>query len=523
MEPPLNVLIIEDNQADFLLVKRHLQQQERGIQCHRADSGETLGRALDAGAWDIVLSDYSVPGLTFQDTFARIQARMPDLPVILVSGSIGEEQAVELLKLGVKDFVLKNNLARLVPAMDRVLKEAADAIQRRSLEEQLRQSQKMEAVGQLAGGVAHDFNNIMQVIVGNAQLQFMHNQEHGVETRYLDEIFKAVERGSSLTRSLLVFSRKQPLDISGFDLNSLISESHNLASRLVTEEIRLSLDLHDGPLPVTGDVGLVQQILFNLVTNARDAIARTGSIAVVTGMVTIDTHLPRLSEIMAPQGTYALLSVSDTGCGISDDIRGKIFEPFFTTKEPGKGTGLGLAMIHSTVSQMGGHIAIDSAVGRGTVISIYLPLREPSAEGTPSGGHGHRHDLRGRGELILITEDEEGVRDSIAEILTFFDYRIVKAASADEAITLTREHARDIRLALLDIGLPDMNGTDALKELHAITPGLPSLFLSGHNDDTLEARGISGHHLRKPVHPVQLLRHVRRLLDVNGATRPEPH
>ena len=642
MERSLNILIVEDNPADFLLVERALRQQGLTFSSRRADSMAGLEQALEAGGWDLVLTDYSFPDLDFLESFGQIRSRAAGLPVILVSGSVGEERAVELLKLGVSDFVLKDNLTRLLPVVQRCLREceehqarvAAEASLRESeyrfrsifknwpiaiaigraddgqlievnaawlqlfgarrdqvlgsmtaeldqyvsseergelvriireegrvvnreirlrrlngepivglysaelitiggevllqaminditeqkrLEEQLRQAQKMEAVGQLAGGVAHDFNNIMQIIVGNAQLQEMFNHDHGLESGCLEEIYKAVERGSSLTRSLLVFSRKQALEISCFDLNFVMQESRLLAGRLMTEEIRLSMELYDGKLQVVGDAGLMQRVLFNLITNARDAITGTGSITVTTELVEIDACFLKANPMTAPPGRYAMLAVSDTGGGIGEEIRSKIFEPFFTTKGVGTGTGLGLAMMHSTVEQMGGHITVDSLVGEGSVLSIYLPLGEEGAPPAAAATSGRQLKLHGSQELILITEDEQGVRDSLARSLQHFDYRVVKAACAGEAIYLVRKHAGELRLAIMDIVLPDKNGIEALAELRSLCPGLPALFLSGYSDEILVAKGIKEQHLRKPVHPVQLLKQVRRQLDAAPA------
>jgi len=262
-----------------------------------------------------------------------------------------------------------------------------DITERRSLEEQLHQSQKMEAVGQLAGGVAHDFNNIMQVIMGNAQLQSMYNKEHGIDSRYLDEIFKAVERGSSLTKSLLVFSRKQPLELSRFDLSGLTSESQKLVQRLVTEDIVITVDLPVTELWVHGDAGLVQQMLFNLVNNARDAIGGHGHIGIRVAAIQIDDAFREARGISAPAGCYAQLTVCDDGCGIDDETQKRIFEPFFTTKEAGKGTGLGLAMIYGTVNRMNGFITYASTPGHGSEFAIHLPCAGVSEQ--PEHGVAH--------------------------------------------------------------------------------------------------------------------------------------
>ncbi len=387
-----------------------------------------------------------------------------------------------------------------------------DVTERRNLEEQLRQSQKMEAVGQLAGGVAHDFNNVMQVIMGNAQLLEMRNRPHDADCHYLDEIINAVERGASLSRSLLVFSRKQHMEVSCFDLNALIRESWKLIRRLITEDIEVTADINDEELKVTGDAGLVQQILFNLVTNARDAISSQGHIHISTAATQIDEAFRRTQGVDAPAGCYVQFTVSDNGCGISDEIRAKIFEPFFTTKEVSKGTGLGLAMIHGTVKQMEGFIVVDSQFRMGTAFNIYIPASAGNEDENGESNHQHP-DMTGHHELLLLVEDEDAVRDSLSHILELYSYRVLLAANADEALSLVHKYGLEIRLAIMDIILPGMNGMELAARIRTICPDLPVLFLSGYSDDVLKSKGISSVYLHKPVHPVQLLQQVRNQLD----------
>jgi PAS domain S-box-containing protein len=640
MEHVLNILHIEDSQADFLLIERHLAQHGMIVRCTRVDSLTGLTHALAAERWDLIISDFSVPTLDFYDSFAHIQARAPELPVILVSGSIGEEQAVEILRLGVWDFILKDNLSRLTSAIERCLMEAkeramrkvaesamreseyrfrsmfnnspiaigigriddgrlidvneawlhlfgfqrdeviertitelnlyvraderagfvniihecgrivnkavlmrrksgdivdvlysaelivldgdvylqammTDITEQRRIEEQLRQSQKMEAAGQLAGGVAHDFNNILQVIMGNSQLQMMYNEEQGVDAHYLTEVFKAVERGSSLTRSLLVFCRKQPLEFTTFNLNELVRESHKLAMRLVTEEIAIHLELDDQALKVTGDSGLMQNVIFNLVTNARDAITRQGSITIFSRKETVTGDFIAAHGVASHEGNYAVLSVGDTGSGIDDGIRSKIFEPFFTTKDAGKGTGLGLSMIYGTIQQMGGFVAVNSRLGMGTTFDIYVPLAEDS-EITKVAAVKNEAAL-GNGELVLIVEDEEGVRNSLAQILTISGYRVICAANGNDAIKLGRENSSVLKLVIMDMILPDLNGLETAKILKLGNSALPVIFVSGYDELNTEAAGVADCQLRKPVHPSEMLKHVRRLLDESHA------
>jgi len=386
-----------------------------------------------------------------------------------------------------------------------------DITEKRSLEEQLRQAQKMEAVGQLAGGVAHDFNNILQVIMGNAQLQIMTSQQHDLSTHHLDEIFNAVERGASLTRSMLVFCRKQPMELKLFDLNKLVQESQKLASRLVTEEISIELKLADLVLNVIGDFSMVQNVVFNLVTNARDAIAGRGAISIGTQLKRITEDFSATHGVSVPEGDYAVLSVQDTGCGITEAIRKKIFDPFFTTKEVGKGTGLGLAMVYGTVQQMEGFIIVDSPPEGGTSFSVFVPLVENGTDENAEAVKGAV--LFGQGELLLFVEDEEAILDSITQILNIAQYRVICAANGEAAIRIAKEHASELKLSIMDMILPDMNGKEIARELTTLCPNIPVLFLSGYNDENRVLTENSGNSLQKPIHPVELLKHVRRLLD----------
>lgn len=386
-----------------------------------------------------------------------------------------------------------------------------DVTERRNLEEQFRQAQKMEALGQLAGGMAHDFNNIMQVIMGNAQLQVMTNEKLGLDCHFQEQIFEAIEHGSSLTKNLLVFSRRHPLERSGFNLSQLALDTVKLASRLLTEDIVLHVDVVSDCLMVNGDRALVQQMIFNLITNARDAIGKNGRITLRVTGGTLGYEASQRFGAKGVVGECAVLSLTDNGCGIGDEIKDRIFEPFFTTKTVGKGTGLGLAMIYSMVSQMNGCITVESAPGVGTAFHIYLPLLEAKGS-TGAQAEATSGELRGTGELILVAEDDPAVRSSTVTVLTSFGYRVLAAESGNEAIRLLSGHAELPRLLILDVIMPGLHGPETYNELQQLHGSIPVLFLSGYNDDLLESKGHTMDHLQKPVHPLRLLGCVRRIL-----------
>lgn len=389
-----------------------------------------------------------------------------------------------------------------------------DISEKRAMEEQLRQSQKMEAVGQLAGGVAHDFNNIMQVISGNAYLQEVENQLHGVETQHLSEINKAVQLGSSLTRSLLVFSRKSPVELTTFDLNELLGQSRKLATKLVTEDIAIILEPCAEPLYIEGDAGLVQQIVFNLITNARDAISGRGSVIIKTELVEADgTPLP--CGCSASSGSYARLTVRDTGHGIPEEIKGRVFEPFFTTKELGKGTGLGLSMIYGTVQRMNGFISVASPVVGGTEFNICIPLAQPMEQLFQPG---EEWAAAGSGELILVVEDEETVRNALTRTLATAGYRAVAAGSGEEALTMAQKIS-SVALALIDVILPGINGIECAQGLNALYPSLPIIFLTGYDNDVLASRGITANVLHKPIQSPWLVQRIREVLEARETRR----
>jgi signal transduction histidine kinase/CheY-like chemotaxis protein len=380
-------------------------------------------------------------------------------------------------------------------------------------EEQLRQSQKMEAVGRLAGGVAHDFNNSLGVILGYTELLLRHSSE--AQKGKLEQILKATQRASGLTRQLLAFSRKQIVDPKVLDLNILVSDLEQMLGRLIGEDIDLAIVPGVGLGQVKADPGQLEQVVMNLCVNARDAMPDGGLLRIETANVELDGSTGDGREPMAA-GHYVMLAVTDTGCGIDEDLRSKIFEPFFTTKEEGKGTGLGLAMVYGTVKQAGGDISLESEVGRGSTFNIYLPrIDEPVA-----GAEGLEGAAPCRGtETILLVEDEASLRAIAREILEEHGYHVIEAGSASEAMKVASWQSGPIHLLLTDVVMPGMNGRVLAEALVDARPELKVLYMSGYTDDVIAHSGVleSGTLLlEKPFTALALLVRVRAALGERG-------
>jgi PAS domain S-box-containing protein len=396
-----------------------------------------------------------------------------------------------------------------VMADGRILALIRDASERRRLEEQLRQSQKMEAVGRLAGGVAHDFNNSLGVIQGYTELLIRQAGEG--QRNKLEQILKATTRATGLTRQLLAFSRKQIVDPKVLDINVLLTDLEQMVGRLIGEDVDLAIVPGADLGQVKADPGQLQQVVMNLCVNARDAMPDGGLLRVETANAEVDAGQANLNEPMAA-GRYVMLAVSDTGCGMTEELQLKIFEPFFTTKEEGKGTGLGLAMVYGTVKQAGGYVWVYSEVGRGTTFQVYLPRIDEPAEAPvlparPPPAKGW--------ETILLVEDEEPLRAIAREILEEQGYQVLEADGPEKAIEIARLHPQSIHLVLTDVVMPGMNGRTLAEKLVATRPGLKVLYMSGYTDDVIAHSGVleSGTLLiEKPFTARALLERVRAAL-----------
>src|SRR6266513_916719 len=460
---PLRVLLVEDSAEDAELMLRALKAGGFDPVHERVETPAALRSALEGGTWDVVLSDYYLPELEAPAALALVRERAPDTPFLVVSGSMGEDTAVAAMKSGAVDYIMKDRLQRLAPAVERAIEDAAVRRDRRRLEQQLLASQRLEAVGRHAGGVAHDFNNVLTAVLGSTELLILDPPPGVAKREELEIILEAATRAQDMMR------------------------------RLIGENIQFTTEPAADLDAVCADPGQLEQVLVNLAVNARDAMPQGGRLAIATGNVELDgTRASPAATV--PAGRYVLLQVSDTGVGMDALVQAHVFEPFFTTKPRGKGTGLGLATVYGIVRQSGGHITVESALGQGATFRIYLPrveapldaARGPSPVVAPAAGN----------ETILVAEDERLVRVLAQKVL--------------------ERHDGPIHLLLTAVVMPEMNGRDLARRLAALRPGLRVLYMSGYADEAVAQHGVldpGTAFLQKPFTPEGLAKKVRGVLD----------
>jgi signal transduction histidine kinase len=388
-----------------------------------------------------------------------------------------------------------------------------DLTNSRRLEEQLRQAQKMEAVGQLAGGIAHDFNNLLTIISGYCDLILEELTPADSIRELIEEIRQAGERATRLTRQLLVFSRKGVLEPKVVDINEVVRSTETMLRRLIGEDIQMFAALAENLGLVKVDPGQVEQVVMNLAINARDAMPRGGKLTIETANVDLDEVYAANHPEVRP-GRYVLLAVGDTGTGMDEATRSRIFLPFFTTKGVGKGTGLGLAVVHGFIKQSGGHVAVYSEPGHGTSFKIYLPAVEGrKTDSAPSAENG----TRPKGiETILLVEDEEAVRRLSAQSLRAAGYLVLESGLGREAIQIAEAYNGPIHLLVSDVVMPEMGGRILAERLAEARPAMKVLFVSGYADDAVVRHGVLEAEmafLQKPFTPGSLARKVREILD----------
>lgn len=388
---------------------------------------------------------------------------------------------------------------------------AEDVTDRRLLEDQFRQAQKMEAVGRLAGGVAHDFNNLLMVISGYAEVMLSAlDPTHSLREKAL-AIQQASDRATTLTRQLLAFSRKQLLELKVVDVNAIVADMERLLRPLIGENIEFNTHLTPDPAQTRADAGQLEQVLMNLVVNAKDAMSGGGTLTIQTETVVVDASHRRGPTFIRP-GRYVMLSVSDTGMGMDKETQSRIFEPFFTTKEKGKGTGLGLSTVYGIVKQTGGYVMVHSEERRGTTFQIYLPRAEGVAEKQMPPVP---HTALGGTETVLLVEDEESVRQLVRETLAAKGYRVIEAENGESGMAVAAQHHGKIDLVITDVVMPGMGGRELVKQLAQARPDTKVLYLSGYTEDAIVSEGTiesGAAFLQKPFTLQNLSRKVREVL-----------
>lgn len=641
MEKPLHILHLEDDPDYFDLVRTTLEQEGLHVEMVLADNYGDFVAALEKGAFDVILADYTLPTCNALQALEIVLQKRLDTPFLVVSGTIGEQAAIESLKRGATDYVLKHSPDRLVPAVRRAVQEAHERAHRKQaeaalrssellfhsvwensvdgmrltdengavvavnsafcnsvgmsreelegkpftaiyadsekpeqilekyrqnfrdrfverqverklalrnghsivleesnsfvelrgqpplllglfrdvtaekrLEEELRQSQKMDGIGQLAGGVAHDFNNVLTVIHGHAAMLLAEATLSDSATASAQQIIAAAERAAGLTRQLLAFSRRQVMQPQLLNMNEVVGNITKMLGRILGEDIALQVHYWAQPPMVRADAGMMEQVLLNLAVNARDAMPKGGQLAIKISAADIDAnHAAQRAE--ARTGSFVCLSVIDHGCGIAPENLRRVFEPFFTTKEVGKGTGLGLATVYGIVKQHQGWVEVTSDLGKGTTFRVYLPASAESADSAEDRPMA-RAVLGGR-ETLLVVEDEVAVRELVRGSLASLGYKILQAESGLKALKLWRRNRGKIDLLLTDLIMPGrLNGLELAETLWAERPELKVIFTSGYGAEVVGKglvlrRGVQ--YLQKPYGPQKLALTVRDCLD----------
>ena len=512
----LRILHVEDSVDDSDIVRRILRGDGIDCEIERRETRAEFIETLRFRNYDLILADCTLPGFSGLHALALAHEYAPETPFIFVSGTIGEEIAIESLRNGATDYVLKNQLSRLPAAVRRSIQEVEQRERNREMEKRLQRAQNLESVGTLAGGIAHDFNNILTIIKGHASL-LKRECEVPERVREISAIIdRAAVRGSDLVRQMLAFARKSGGIFTMADFNNMVRESAEMMRAPLGPRIGLELALDEGLPLILVDTGQIERIIINLITNARDALPSGGRIVVSTGRVTDSATVPCLEAL--PMREYAYLQVTDDGAGMTEETRSRIFEPFFTTKAKGKGTGLGMPVVYGVMQMHNGAIEVTSAPGQGTTVELYFPLITEAEHPQVRRPAEAPKATRGT-ETLLVVDDEPDVLSFLRLMLEAQGYRVLTAANAEEALALFGQHRDEIQLLFSDLGLPTLSGYDLSEILQRLRPGLKCVLGSGYADTEVKDHLHDAGFIAKPYAPENVLAIIRGALDESSVAK----
>lgn len=518
----VDIIVVEDELAHAELIRRAFETRADEFDVDVVGSLADARERLAETAPDLVITDLMLPDGSGIDLIPN-EAQLAGYPVVVMTSHGDEKVAVEAIKAGALDYIVKSaeTLSTMPHVAERALREWRQMHELARTQQQLLHAQKMEAIGNLSSGIAHDFNNLLMGITGCTDVALGKLDADNPARRYIEEIKKAALRGASLTRQLLAFTRKREVEPRVVDFNEVVSEAKNLLRPVLSEDIRFDVALSDERLYVRCDPGQIEQVLVNLVVNARDAMPQGGEVRITTHGTEVDeAKARRVGELEA--GDYVVLTVEDNGTGIEESDLEHIFEPFYTTKDVDQGTGLGLSSIYGIVKHARGEIVVDSEVGRGTAFHIYLPRtyeKPDQVAATPPS------NIEGNGETVLVVEDESLVRLTVRGYLERGGYRVVTAKDGDEATAIAGGAAGAIDVLLTDMVLPGLKGPDIVRAVQKHHADVQVLYMSAHSAEQLraESRLDEGDDvLQKPFTEADLLAEVHRLFNSGDDIAPEP-
>jgi signal transduction histidine kinase len=508
----LRALIVEDSESDAKLVLREIQRRGLEVEARRVEDAASLREALATESWNVILCDWSLPNFNARSALEILKQSGLDVPFIIVSGTVGEEMAVEAVRAGAHDYLLKDRLTRLVPSIQREMREAKARAERQQLEGQLLQAQKMDALGRLATGIAHDFNNILTVIQSETTLLRDALSRQADVTQHIDGISSAAERAASLTRQLLTVSRRQPRNPRRVSLNSIVGDVQKMLRRILGEGVRMSTVTLASPAVIEADPEQIGQVLLNLAVNARDAMPGGGELSIQTADVMLDDAAAATMDLGG--GAYVELTVGDTGCGIPPDTLSHIFEPFFTTKEVGKGTGLGLSTVFTILRQSNGGVQVRSEPGSGTTFKLYFPSVD-GAVAAPTPRPEVSAEVDDDHRTILVVDDDPHVRKSVCRLLSLQGFAVLSAPEPKIAIEIFGQYREVIDIVLTDLMMPGMSGRALARRLQQIQPDVRVLFMSGfaeYNVPGADALEREERVVQKPFTGTEIARAIRQSL-----------